>query len=255
MRTVVAALVLLVAGCAGNSTARAGNSTSPEEPGGSVSPSGSVPASHGPGALVLRTMTSGGFAGLGGPGTLPDFSLYADGTAITKNLTEYHLTPQAQRRLVAEASKAGLATPRTLDDPHIADATYTVLTFMTGGRPRTSRIIQVGEKHRNDPAVAFVRRLDPASWPRSDLAAATHPYRAARDAVLASPAEGTGPTWPYRPLGAGTHVGSRTCTVLPAKDGAKAAAQQTWRDRGQTFRVSVRPLLPDESGCAALSSP
>jgi hypothetical protein len=241
MKTAAAAFALLVAGCAGNSTAQAGDSTSPSH------------GSHGPGTLVLRTMTSGGFAGLGGPGSLPDFSLYGDGTAITRNLTEYHLTPQAFRRLVAEASEAGLATPHTVDDPKIADATYTIVTFVTGGRPRTSKIIQVGERRGADPATAFLRRLDPATWPRSDLAAAPRSYRAARVAVLASPAEGSGPPWPYRPLGSGPRVGTRTCMVLSVRDGAKAAAQPIWRDRGQTFRVSVRPLLPDESGCAALA--
>jgi hypothetical protein len=242
MRTAVAALVLLVAGCAGNPPAQAGDSTSP-----------SPTMSHGPGALVLRTMTTGGFAGLGGPGSLPNLSLYGDGTAITRNLTEYHLTPQAHRRLLAEAEKAGLATPHTVDDPRIADATYTVVTFVTGGRARTSRIIQVGDRSHSDPAAGFLRRLDPADWPRGDLTTAPHPYRAARVAVLAGPDQGTGPDWPYRPLGSGPQVGGRTCTVLSARDGAKAGVHPLWRDRGQTFRVSVRPLLPDEPGCAALA--
>jgi hypothetical protein len=235
MRTALAtALVVLAFGCAANSRAQTGSS--PAQTGGPV-------------RLVLRTMTSGGIAGLGGPGSQPDFSLYADGTAISRNLTEYHLTPQAYKRLVRSADDAGLATPRTIDNPRMADALYTVITFVTGGRARTTKVIQGS----GGPVADFLSRLDPGSWPPSDLATAPHPYRPALVAVLATPAEGTGPAWPYSSLASGTRVGTRTCTVLPAGKAARTAAQPLWRDHGQTFRVSVRPLLPDETSCFALT--
>src|SRR5690348_9910367 len=94
--TALTAIALLVSGCAGSSRAGTGRPAEASAAAG--------------GSLVLRTTTSGGFAGLGGPGALPDFSLYRDGRAIVSGtgLTEYHLTRQALRRLVAEASAAGL---------------------------------------------------------------------------------------------------------------------------------------------------
>jgi hypothetical protein len=245
--TALGGVALLASGCAGASQAQVGDSTSP-----------SLGAAD---ALVLRTKTSGGFAGLGGPGTMPDFSLYGDGRAITGGArpTEYHLTPQALRRLVADASKAGLATPRTADNPNISDAMYEDITFVVGGRPRTTKIIRGGGRE-DDPAARFLPRLVPANWSRGDQSADPRPYHPARVAVLASSApesgDGTAPKWPFKPLTAGTHVGMRTCTVLTGGDVAKAqrvAGRPRWRDRGQTFQVTIRPLLPDERDCAALT--
>jgi hypothetical protein len=204
-------------------------------------------------------MTSGGIAGLGGPGTLPDFSLYGDGRAITGGAhpTEYHLTAQALRQLVSDASKAGLATPRTADNPNVSDAMYKVITFVTGGRARTTKVIQGGGR-ADDPAAKFLPRLVPANWPRSDQTSDPRPYRPRRVTVLAvaTPGGGTEAKWPLKPLASGSHVGTRTCTVLTGGDVAKAqrlAGRPEWRDHGQSFRVTIRPLLPDERDCAALS--
>jgi hypothetical protein len=253
MRTAVATalsgVALLASGCAGDSRAQVDDSASP-----------SLGAAD---ALVLRTRTTGGIAGLGGPATMPEFSLYGDGRAITGGArpTEYRLSPQALRRLVADASKAGLATPRTVDDPHIADATYKVITFVAGGRPRTTKLIQEGRR-ADDPAAAFLPRLVPANWPRGDQTTGPRPYRAARVAVLAAPSPDTGdtaspaPKWPLKPLATGTRVGALRCTVLTGRDVTtiqRMTGRPQWRDRGQTFRVTVRPLLPDERDCAALN--
>lgn len=249
MRTAVAAalsgVALLTSGCAGDSQAQVDDSTSP-----------SLGTAN---ALVLRTMTSGGIAGLGAPGTLPDFSLYGDGRAITGGAhpMEYHLTQQALRRLVADAAKAGLATPRTADNPKVADAMYKVITFVTGGRARTTKIIQGGGR-ADDPAARFLPRLVPANWPRGDQTGDPRAYRPKRMAVLAfaAPGQSTAARWPLKPLAAGTRVGGRTCTVLTGGDVAKAerlAGRPEWRDHGQSFRVTIRPLLPDEADCAALN--
>lgn len=238
-------VALLASGCAGDSQAQVDDSTSPNL--GTAN------------ALVLRTMTSGGIAGLGAPGTLPDFSLYGDGRAITggPHPTEYHLTQQALRRLVADAFTAGLATPRTADNRNVADAMYKVITFVTGGRARTTKIIQGGGR-ADDPAARFLPRLVPANWPRGDQAGEPKAYRPKRVAVLAfaAPGESTAAKWPLKPLASGTRVGGRTCTVLTGGDVAKAerlAGRPEWRDHGQSFRVTIRPLLPDEPDCAALN--
>lgn len=229
-------MALIAAGCA---AAPSADTSAPPAP---------APTGHG---LVLRTRTTGGIAGLGGPGSRPDLSLYADGRAIAgRMLTEYRLTPAALRRLIASASKAGLATPHTVDDPRIADATYTVVTFVTGGRPRTSKIVQGGDRS------GVLQRFDPATWPRSDMTADPAPYRPAKVAVLAVATTGTGRTWPLPPLSSRIHVGTSGCTVYEGADATEAArlvAPGTqWRDHGHTYRVTIRPLLPDESGCAAL---
>lgn len=250
MKTAVGAaltgVALLASGCAGDSQAQVGDSTSPSIGSGD--------------ALVLRTMTSGGIAGLGAPGTMPEFSLYGDGRAIIGGAhpMEYHLTRQALRRLVADAQKAGLATPRTADNPRVADAMYKVITFVTGGRARTTKVIQ-GGGDPSDPAAGFLPRLVPADWPRSDQSAPPRAYQPARVAVLAGvlPGEATAPKWPLKPLTSGTRVGARECTVLTGGDVAKAQRLATdaaqWRDHGTTYRVAFRPLLPDERDCAALN--
>ncbi len=147
-------------------------------------------------------MVTGGIGGLGGPGAMPDFSLYGDGTAIAGGTqpTEYRLTTQALRRLVAAASKARLGTPRTVDNPNIADATYTVITFVTGGRARVTKIINEG--HADDPAKGFLRRLDPATWPRGDQTTDPRPYRPAARRGARLPGGNTGtdpaPKWPLQ---------------------------------------------------------
>ncbi len=238
----LAGIALLASGCAGSSQADI------DHP---------APGSKSPGAggsLVLRTTTSGGIAGLGAPGSVPDFSLYSDGRAVVRSgtrLTEYHLTPKALKSLISGASDAGLATPHTTDDRNIADAMYKNVTFVTGGRARTSKIIQAGGT--TDPASQYLKRLDPATWPRTDLTSGPRPYHAAHVAALALPAAGSGPAWPFKPLTAGTRVGTRTCTVLNGSDEAKAESTPQWTDHSRTYRVTIRPLLPDEQGCAALT--
>jgi hypothetical protein len=244
MKTAVStALALFVSGCAGSSQAQIDHPT---------------PAATGAAnALVLRTTTVGGIAGLGGPGALPDFSLYRDGRAIVRGsrLTEYRLTPEALQRLITAASDAGLATPRTVDDRKVSDAMYKVITFVTGGRAHTTKIIQAGG--RTGGAGEFLRRLDPAGWPGTDLSAGPRPYRPSRLAVLATPAEGTGPAWPFAALNPGTRVGTRSCTTIGGANARKAervtAHQARWRDHDQTYQVTIRPLLPDEAGCGALT--
>lgn len=256
MKTAVGAALIGVAvltscaitGCAGDSQAQVGDSASPEIGSGD--------------ALVLRVRTTGGIAGLGGPGSMPEFSLYGDGRAITggPHPMEYHLTRPALRRLVTDAQKAGLATPRTAVNPRIADAMYKVITFVSGGRARTTTVIQ-GGGDPSDPALGFLPRLAPASWPKSDQSAPARPYRPARLAVLAvaTPEEGGASKWPLKPLASRARVGTSQCTVLTGGDIARAGRLKTgrtlWRDHGTTYRVVFRPLLPDERDCAALSHP
>ncbi|MCO6007699.1 hypothetical protein NE236_22225 [Actinoallomurus purpureus] len=246
-----AGTALLTAACSGRSEAKLDPS-----PTGSPAPSSSPVTSDT--GLVLRTRTSGGIAGLGGPGSLPDFSLYGDGRAIAGSgaLTEYRLTPKALRRLTSEAMAAGLATPRTVVDPQMADAMYTVITFVAGGRPRTTRLVQ---PTRDAQVAAFLSRLEPAKWPSTDLAAGPRPYRPSAVAALAVPGSAAGGRrWPFAPLGSGPQVGTRTCTLLTGADARRAERLTSgrwsdWTDHGRSYRVTLRPLLPDEADCSALA--
>jgi hypothetical protein len=246
----------------------------------------SRPASGGPadstptGArrLVLRAWITGGIAGRGGPGALPEFSLYDDASAIAPKgggfggpaqPMEYRLTGAALQRLIDEAHVAGLARSRTVERSGVADATYLTLTFQVGGRTATTRIIQV--ETENDPAERFWSRLHAQGNPGaigfapSDLAGGPAPYRPARLAVLAANlgqgSSGTTKDWPFRPLGNGDRVGGWSCTVLTGADQDSAtkilatSPDVLWRSGGQTYRVLPRPLLPDESGCRALNTP
>lgn len=245
---VAALTTCAAAGCAGDSQAQVEHSATPDIGSGD--------------ALVLRMRTTGGIAGLGRPGSMPEFSLYGDGRAITggPHPMEYHLTREALRRLVADAQKAGLATPRTADNPRVADAMYKVITFVTGGRARTTKVIQ-GGGDPSDPALGFLSRLTPSRWPRSDQSARPRAYRPERMAVIAGidGAGGEAPKWPLKPLTSHVRVGAGECTVLTGGDVAKAErlmnGRTQWRDHGTTYRVVFRPLLPDEHDCAALTRP
>jgi hypothetical protein len=240
MRWTLLALPLLLAGCAHDAPAR-------------------TPITPAPDDVVLRTTTVGGIAGLGGTGTLPDVSVYGDGRVIARDASwasEYRLTPAAYARLVEQARKAGLGTPRTVDDSNIADALYSVITFAADRPPATSKIIKM--PGRGGAAAAFVARLNPRAWPAGDLRAGARPYTPAKVAVLAGPppsADGARP-WPFGALGGGTPVAGRTCTVLTGGNVAKArrlADEDRWTDRGRTYAVTFRPLLPDQPDCAALA--
>lgn len=222
------------------------------------------PAAPDPGALVLRTQTVGGFAGLGGPGTPPDVSVYGSGRVVAKDggwATEYHLNRAALQRLLDQAREAGLGTPRTIEDPRIADALYAEITYAPPGHGRSvTKVVKDGD--RGGAAAAFAARLDPKAWPSGDLTGAAEPYRPKGIAVLSVESVtggGDAEAWPFgTSLGSGTQVAAWHCTVLPGTetDRVRRLAERpgTWRQDGRAYRVTFRPLLPDEPDCAALNA-
>ncbi|MFI0355474.1 hypothetical protein [Actinomadura sp. 9N407] len=216
------------------------------------------------GGLVLRWRMTGGIAGLGGPGSLPEFSLYGDGRAIVKSESsapvtahrEYQLKPGALRRLLDEARAAGLDRSRTIgSDENIADAMTLVITM---GEART-RVVQ--PEAQNVPAVRFWKRLDPKGWPQGDQAAPAKEYRSTRVAALAgeSPASGGQRVsdWPVdRSLGEGERVAGGLCTVYTGEDrdtvvkhAATGDGDHRWRSGGKVYSVRLRPMLPEERTC------
>ncbi|WP_242901195.1 hypothetical protein [Actinomadura terrae] len=260
---------MLTLACASALTACDGDSgkpphslASPKPPSGSSqstspapapSPTTASPAENSPAErLVLRWRETGGFAGKGGPGTLPDFSLYSTGRAVAASqgkAREYRLKPEALQRLLDEARKAGLGRSHTSGPSRVMDAI--VLEF-TMGQAKT-KIIQ--PEAQSDPAVRFRERLDPRRWPAGDLASPGRPYAPARVAVLAieNPGSGTARKWPLSPLGKGEQVPGGVCTLVPADKVPASRPDVGWRSQGKTYTVHVRPLLPGESSCRDLT--
>src|SRR5512139_2456169 len=210
------------------------------------------PVKRGPHELVLRTMTVGGVAGLGRKGSMPDLSVYGDGRVIARGEQptqpiEYRLTRKAHERLIADAREAGLGTPRTIDDPGIADAVHLRITFTadaadaggTSRKPVTTQVIKMGAHGAGVLGFAETR-LDPRRWPAADLAVPAKPYEPTTMAVLATEnsTAGTGRPWPFTTaLGSGPPVGAQSCTVLTGADLVKAQRltdETTWRDHGRT---------------------
>jgi hypothetical protein len=247
----------LLAGCGTAEPSRSGSAPSAAER--------TDPASAD--TLVLRWRLTGGFAGIGGQGSPPDFSLYGDGRAIVPekgnpaSLREYRLKPEVVRRLTDEARAAGLDRARRTDQPGgIADAFTLVITF------GSARTFIVYPEARKDPPVQLWRRLDPTRWAASDQAAPSRPYTPTRMAVLADPAPGGGgraktTQWPLPPLDRGTPgLAAGRCQVVGGGDvgtairlSRTAAPDTRWRSGDTLYSVRFRPMLPDEHTCADLT--
>lgn len=235
---------------AGAALAACGDGSGTAEPSSPVpapssSSSGGAPAGEN---LVLRWRRTGGIAGLGGPGSLPDFSLYSTGRAVASGQggpTEYRLSPEAMRRLLDGARAAGLTRSHSVGPGGVADA-ITIVVTLDGA---TTRIVQ--PETQSGPEGRFLRRLDPAAWPASDLVGKPAPYKPEKTAVLAGPATGstTVKAWPLEPLGGGVPVAGSICTVAPAAKVPATNPDTAWRSGGQTYSVRLRPLLPAESSC------
>lgn len=236
----------------GGATTTSSPSSRPPSPAPAASPVDRSPAGE---KLVLRWGRTGGIAGVGGPGSVPEFSLYSSGRAIVASgqpqakLTEHRLKPEAARPLVDAARAAGFGRSHTVGSERIADAMITVVTMGDA----TTRIIQAESQSR--PEARFLKRLDPAAWPASDQAAKPKPYTPAKTAVLAGETSGmsTVKTWPLAPLGDGVKEAGGVCTLAAAGKVPATRPDVGWRSEGKTYSVRLRPLLPAESSCRDIS--
>ncbi|TDC14127.1 hypothetical protein [Actinomadura bangladeshensis] len=244
-----AALTACAAAACGDGSGEAG----PVPPPAPATSTTSSPAKDTPAGehRVLRRRQTGGIAGLGGPGSVPEFSLYSTGRAVAASKsgpTEYRLRPEALRRLLDEARAAGLGRSHTVGSDRIADAIIAVVTM--GGA--TTRIIQ--PESQTGPEGRFLKRLDPAGWPASDQSAKPEPYAPEKTAVLAGEMAGSGAAeeWPLEPLGDGVRVAGAVCTLAPSGKVPETEPGTLWRSDGKTYSVRLRPLLPGESSCRDL---
>lgn len=220
-----------------------------------------------PQALTLRIVF---VKGMGSPvdRPVPDISVYGDGRVITtlpdrQVVKDQRLTHMAYRRVYRDARLAGLSVSRTLHSgEQILDAGPTVLTLLAGGRHKVTTV-QPGAR---GVRVWMINRLIDGlrSLSRGDLLRPPVTYRPAQMAVIAwrpqetalAPTHQTVP-WTLRPLPASQHA---TCTLFngteaeaAARLAASAPSGTYWRSGSRIYSVVFRPLLPDESGCAAIS--
>jgi hypothetical protein len=199
----------------------------------------------------------------------PDFVLYGDRRAIVREgrdsgvlrLVEYHLTPERVQALFGAADHAGLFDEHDYSsDEQVPDGGVLVIMLRSAEGERLVRVeFPSGESwDARGVAVRFADSLQPSRWPAEDFTREHVPYRPGRVAVTFAKSEpGKGEVasaWPLvevEPVAPG-------CVVLtgPVAEQAQALGETTarvtlWQRDGATFRAWIRPLLPDESDCAA----
>jgi hypothetical protein len=222
-------------------------------------------------------------------GRIPEVSVYADGRIITEgpvpavypgpampNLQVTTITPEQVTALAREAQEAGVRTGSDLGQPGVADAPNTRIDVVVGGTTQSVSVMALREAQENDPRLTPEQRAA-----RAKLAAfadklrdygiggKSQPYAAAKVAALAQPyvrkddglpGEFTplawpGPALPGEKLNPNVKTGCVVAdgpAVLAAVTAGKANQQTPWTSGTEQYRITFRPLLPDENGCADL---
>ena len=266
-----AATLVALAGCGSGSgdTVRTGSS-------GGTSDTG----------LALRVKYAGGFVAPGSTfAQIPLVSIYYDGTMLRPgaqaaiypgpalpNVQRGHVDAGEVPQLVADAVAAGVdGEEHDYGRAPVADAPDTVFTVVRGGTPQTTSVNALQESpggHGLTAAQEKARADLKALMDRlTSLAGDTTAYAADRLAVLATDygplddGSGVKPTdvaWPGPDPSAGQPVSlpQGRCFVLDTvPDVVRSANAITrWLVGDQAWRMSFRPLLPDEKGCDDLLS-
>lgn len=270
----------------------AGGSGSPAPSSSAASGSDAAPAPDLPtdgDALVLRVTVSGGFAPAGAtdPAPLPVVSVYRDGRVLSQgpqiaifpppawpNVQVNRVDEATLTELVQAAQDAGVTGTADLGDPSIADARTTSITLATAAGTSTRDVYALTEA-TGDPGLT-----DEQTTARQQLAGLVDrltglsgteslgSYTPTAVAAFAGPAPTADPStprqpvvWPGPPLPGEPTATGLACTVATGEQATTvvAAAQQAdtqtpWTDGGTTWSVLLRPLLPDETGCADLTA-
>jgi hypothetical protein len=240
--------------------------------------------------LVLRAEYTGGFIS---PSVLvsrlPIVSVYADGRVISEGpvaaiypgpaLPNVQVTTIEQgevQDLVDQAMAAGVADTSDLGMPPVADAPSTRFTVVAASETYVREAYALFESPPEGSGLtaeqeAARAKLGDLLTALTDAAAAdSEPYEADAVAAVASPwvdpedglqqpeVPWPGPALPGEPTGGPADVGCVTATgdqaraILDAAASANAATPWVSPD-GLPWTVVLRPLLPDESGCADLT--
>ncbi|MFG2101324.1 hypothetical protein ACGFJ5_12025 [Micromonospora echinaurantiaca] len=231
-----------------------------------------------PNTLVLQLHLWRSMSGPPALAELPEFSLYGGGRVIVGNgwdgslhrAREFTLNPERYWQIYRLAHAAGLATTRHLPEPgETTDGTMLVAELRSAGHLHTTTVISLGRTSEVGPR----RRIAEFRRTVRQLAVATEParttdYRPDLVAVLATAGwhGGVSRTAEWQRTDSDLLAGVRTdlgeCTTRggAALPGIEALGRGTplgtrWLSRAERsgFVVLVRPLLPDEEGCADLN--
>ena len=240
--------------------------------------------------LVLRAEYTGGFIS---PSVLvsrlPIVSVYADGRVISEGpvaaiypgpaLPNVQVTTIDQgevQDLVDQAMAAGVADTSDLGIPPVADAPSTRFTVVTASDTYVREAYALFESPpeggglTTEQQAARAKLADLLTALTDTASAESEPYEPDAVAAVASPwvdpedglqqpeVAWPGPALPGEPTGGPSDVGCVTATgdqahaILDAAGSANAATPWISPD-GMPWTVVLRPLLPDETGCADLT--
>ncbi|MGX7672788.1 hypothetical protein [Plantactinospora sp. DSM 117369] len=287
--TCVGALLLLAAACAREGTGSGGDGpgggsggdSGPADPNGVVLRVEQVGGFLAPASRLTRvpmvTIYADGRVITEGP----QLAIYP-GPALP-NLQQQRLTPEQVDRLVEQARAAGVGTATDLGRPSVTDVPSTRFTVSSAADTDELEVYALSEGGQNASGLTEAQRAARAELQKllaalTDLAGSLgqdkvdqpQPYRAEAVAAvaipwrpddngLAAPPEiaWPGPALPGSPPSSGLDQGcvevrgAEATALLGAA--AKANARTPWTSGGDRWQVGLRPLLPDETGCADLA--
>ena len=243
--------------------------------------------------LVLRVRQEGGFVPPEQiAGRIPMVSVYADGRVITEgpvvaiypgpampNVQMQRIEEDKVAELADRAVAAGVRSATDLGRPAVADAPTTRIDVVTAGGTQSVSVEALNEATLDDPMLtepqkaaraelaAFVRELtdlrdasESETYPVQTMAALAQPYHKPNDGLPEQPRPlaWPGPALPGEHLDPNIEIG---CVVASGAEldeimaaVADANMNTPWSSGGKQYRVTFRPLLPDETGCEDLRS-
>ena len=245
-------------------------------------------------AVAIRVDYTGGFVPPSAiPGRLPVVTIYGDGRVITEGpvpaIYPGPALPNVQQRriptgdvalLVGRALDAGVGSGADFGQPTVTDMPNTRFTVTTAEGVRQSsvygldmveegpnRALTDAQRAARDKLRALFDELqnpptatgEPEPYPVVTLAALATEYRNSTDLPSPPPPVAwPGPALPGTMLGPAKLIGCVTVTGDEARPilatAATVNAATPWTSGGKTWWLTLRPLLPDESGCADLAA-
>jgi hypothetical protein len=282
MGATAAVLLLLASACGGG---QEGSTDPPSADAGSIGPDTVAIRVDHTGGFVPATQI---------PSRVPLVSVYGDGRVITEgpvpaiypgpalpNVQQQKIPPGDVAALVRKALDAGVGSGADFGRPSVTDLPDTRFTVTTGEEVKRAEVyaLEIVEEGPNaaltDAQRAARKKLtalmdelrdlptalgESESYPVSSLAAiaSAYPEQNPPDVPAPTPVTWPGPPLPGEPVGSGGRIGCVTMTGDAAKAvlaaAANANAATPWTSDGKAWSVRLRPLLPDESGCADLSA-